>query len=140
MINSAQYQERMNNFDYDMTITVMPESDSPGNEQIGYWTCDSAKQIGSDNIIGVCSPAVDALVHDIVTAPDRESLVTATRALDRVLLRGWYMVPNWYLDKVWAAWWDKLGHPSQPVRTGVEVNAWWEDPARAAALAAKQKH
>ena len=140
IIDPAQYQERMNNFDYDMTITVFPESDSPGNEQVGYWSCGSAKQIGSDNLMGVCSPAVDALVHHVITAQDRASLVAATRALDRVLLWGWYMVPNWYLDKVWAAWWDKLGHPAQPVRTGVELNAWWEDPARAAALAAKRRH
>ncbi len=139
VVDPAQYQERMNNFDYDMTITVFPESDSPGNEQIGYWSCASAKQIGSDNLMGVCNPAVDALVHDVVAAPDRAHLVTATRALDRVLLRGWYMVPNWYLDKVWAAWWDKLGHPKQTVRTGVELNAWWVDPARARALAAKHK-
>jgi microcin C transport system substrate-binding protein len=140
LIDPAQYQERLNNFDYDMTIAVVPESDSPGNEQIGFWSCNSAKEIGSDNLMGVCNPAVDALVHDIVAAPDRDSLITATRALDRVLLWSWYMVPNWYLDSYWAAWWDKLGHPAQTVRTGVEINAWWEDPARAAALAAKRQH
>lgn len=140
IVDPAQYQERMNNFDYDMTVVVVPESDSPGNEQIDDWSCGSAKQIGSDNLMGVCSPAVDALVRDIVNAPDRDSLLTATHALDRVLLWGWYVVPNWYLDSVWAAWWDKLGHPAAPVRTGVELNAWWEDPARAAALAARQKH
>ncbi|MDE2334129.1 MAG: ABC transporter substrate-binding protein [Rhodospirillales bacterium] len=140
IVDPAQYQERMNNFDYDMTMAVIPQSDSPGNEQIDDWSCASAKEVGSGNLMGVCSPAVDALVHDVVTAPDRAHLVTATRALDRVLLRGWYMVPNWYLDKVWAAWWDKLGHPTQPVRTGVELNAWWEDPSRAAALAAKRRH
>lgn len=140
IVDPAQYQERLNNFDYDMTVVVVPESDSPGNEQIDYWSCASAKEAGSDNLMGVCNPAVDALVHDIVTAPGKATLITATRALDRVLLNGWYVVPNWFLDKAWVAWWDKLGRPTEPVRTGVELNAWWVDPAREAALAARRKH
>jgi microcin C transport system substrate-binding protein len=83
--------------------------------------------------MGVCDPVVDALVHDIVTAPDRAHLVTATRALDRVLLAGWYVVPQWHLQSVWVAHWDRFGRPDKPVRTGLAFDSWWIDPVRAAA-------
>ncbi|MEJ1976799.1 MAG: hypothetical protein WDN49_12450 [Acetobacteraceae bacterium] len=71
---------------------------------------------------------VDALVADLVSAHDRASLVTASHALDRVLLWGWYMVPQWHMQKINVAYWNRFGHPSQPVRTGVEFNSWWVDP------------
>jgi microcin C transport system substrate-binding protein len=127
-VDPAQYQRQMDNYDYDMTVTVIPESESPGNEQIGFWTCGSAKQVGGDNLMGVCSPVVDALVHKVVAAPDRAALLAATHALDRVLLWGWYMVPQWHLQGVRVAYWNRFGRPAQPVRTGLELNSWWIDP------------
>jgi microcin C transport system substrate-binding protein len=131
-VDPAQFQRLSDNFDYDMTVNVFGESESPGNEQVGYWTCGSAKQEGSDNLMGVCAPAIDALVGKLIAAPDRASLVTAAHALDRVLLWGWYMVPNWYLQSVRVAYWDRFGHPNHPVRTGLDFDSWWVDQALAA--------
>jgi microcin C transport system substrate-binding protein len=133
-VDSAQYQRLMDSYDYDMAVVVFPESDSPGNEQKGFWTCDAAKTEGGDNVAGVCNPVVDALVGQIVDAPDHDHLVAASHALDRVLLWNWYVVPQWHLQYVRAAYWDKFGRPSQPVRTGVAFDSWWIDPAKAAAL------
>ena len=85
-VDPAQYQRLVDTYDYDMIVVSIGESESPGNEQTGYWTCDSAKQEGGDNLMGVCSPVIDDLVHQVVSAPDRAHLVVATHALDRVLL------------------------------------------------------
>jgi microcin C transport system substrate-binding protein len=132
-VDPAQYEQLVDTYDYDMIVVSVDESESPGNEQTGYWTCDAVKPEGGFNSMGVCSPVVDALVHDIVTAPDRAHLVTATKALDRVLLFGWYVVPQWHLQSVWVAYWDRFGRPDKPVRTGLAFDSWWVDPARAAA-------
>ncbi len=132
-VDSAQYQHLTDAFDFDMTMMVLPESDFPGNEQREYFSCESAKTDGSDNVSGICDPVVDALVSQIVAAPDRATQITTARALDRVLLHGWYAVPNWHLGAVWAAYWDRFGFPPGPVRTGIVFDAWWVDPVRAAA-------
>ena len=133
-VDPSQYQHRLDNFDFDMTVDVFGESDSPGNEQTDFWSCGARDAVGSSNAMGVCDPAVDALIRKIVTAQDKAQLVAATRALDRVLLWSWYMVPNWHLDSVWIAYWDRFGQPGKPVRTGFEFNSWWIDPARAAKI------
>jgi microcin C transport system substrate-binding protein len=133
-VDAAQYQRLLDSFDYDMTDAVFAESDSPGNEQMEFWSCASAKMEGSNNLMGVCDPVVDALVGEILAAHDRATQVTATRALDRVLLAGNYMVPQWHLSAVRLAYWDRFGRPSQPVRSGVEISTWWLDPAKAAVI------
>jgi microcin C transport system substrate-binding protein len=132
-VDPAQYERMMDSYDYDMIVVTFPESESPGNEQSGYWTCAAVKAQGGDNLIGVCDPVIDDLVHQILTAPDRAHLVTATHALDRVLLAGWYVVPHWYLQSTRAAYWDRFGFPDKPVRTGIAFDSWWLDPAKAAA-------
>lgn len=132
-VDPAQFQRMIDTYDYDMVVVAIGESESPGNEQSGYWTCGSVKPEGGDNLMGVCSPVIDDLVHRIVTAGDRADLVTATHALDRVLLTGWYVVPHWYLQSVRIAYWDRFGRPDKPVRTGVAFDSWWLDKARAAA-------
>ena len=139
-VDPSQYQHRMDSFDFDMTVDVFGESDSPGNEQFDFWSCAARDAIGSSNAMGICDPAVDALIRKIVTAQDKPQLVAATRALDRVLLWSWYMVPNWHLDDVWLAYWDRFGQPGKPVRTGFEFNSWWIDPARAAKIDAIRAH
>ncbi len=139
-VDPSQYQHRLDNFDFDMTVDVFGESDSPGNEQTDFWSCAARDAIGSSNAMGICDPAVDALIRKIVTAQDKAQLVAATRALDRVLLWSWYMVPNWHLDAVWVAYWDRFGQPGKPVRTGFEFNSWWIDPARAAKVDAIRAH
>jgi len=135
-VDAAQYQHRLDNYDFDMAMVAIGQSDSPGNEQRGMWTCEAAKQEGGDNLMGVCDPAVDALVPLVVDAPDRAALLSATHALDRVLLWGWYMVPNWHLAAVRVAYWDRFGRPDAPVRPGVMFDSWWIEPARSAALEA----
>lgn len=126
-VDPAQYQRLMDAFDYDMTVAVFPESDDPGNEQLGYWSCASAGQEGSDNLMGVCNPVVDALVKKLINAPDHEHLVPIAHALDRVLLWNWYMVPHWYLPFVRVAYWNRFGRPEKPVRTGFAFDSWWID-------------
>jgi microcin C transport system substrate-binding protein len=138
-VDPAQYQRLMDDFNYDMTVALFPESDSPGNEQVGYWTSTSAKQPGSDNLIGVADPVVDALVSRLINAPDRAHLVTVAHALDRVLLWSWYMVPHWYLQSVRVAYWDRFGRPDKPVRTGVAFDSWWIEPKLAAATEAARQ-
>lgn len=136
-VDTAQYRRRMDTFDYDVTISVFPQSESPGNEQREFWGSEAAKREGSRNVIGIQDPVVDALVERIVAAPDRASLVTACRALDRVLQWGHYLVPNWYLPRDRLAWWDRFGMPSVVPRTGVQLDAWWWDAEKAAALERK---
>ena len=138
-VDVAQYQRRLDTYDFDMVMAVLPESDSPGNEQMGYWSCASAKLEGGDNLMGVCNPVVEALLPLVVQAPDRAHLLVATHALDRVLLWGWYMVPNWYLNAVRIAYWDKFGRPTAPVRPGVVFDSWWIDQQKLAALEAARR-
>ena len=138
-VDPAQFQRLIDTYDFDMIVVSFGESESPGNEQSGYWTCDSAKPEGGYNLMGVCNPVIDALVHDVVSAPDHQNLVIATRALDRVLLSGWYVVPHWYLQSVRVAYWDRFGRPDKPVRTGVDFDSWWVDPAKAAAIDADRR-
>src|SRR5579875_620935 len=135
-VDPAQYQNRMNNFDYDMTVVMFPEGPSPGNEQRDYWTSASADQAGSGNLLGIKSEAVDDLVNLVISAPDRQSLVTRTHALDRVLLQGHYVIPNWYLGSFRVAYWNKFGHPKPNPPYALALNTWWYDQARVDALAA----
>jgi microcin C transport system substrate-binding protein len=131
-VDRSQYQHLMDDYDFDMTVAVFGESDSPGNEQVDFWTSASAKEPGSDNLAGVRDPVVDALVGHVVAATTRPELIDATRALDRVLLWGWYVVPQWHIQQVWAAWWDRFGFLDVPIRRGLAFDAWWVDPALAA--------
>jgi microcin C transport system substrate-binding protein len=132
-VDPAQYQGRMDSYDFDMTVVNFGESDSPGNEQLDYWSCGSARQEGGQDLMGVCDPVTDALVGEVIKAQSRAALLTATHALDRVLLWRWYVVPQWHQRAVHVAYWDRFGHPDVPVRTGLSFDSWWVDPVRAAA-------
>ena len=135
MVDSAQYQNRLNNFDYDMIVGSFPQSLSPGNEQRNYWSREAAAQPGSTNLAGVKDPVVDALVAQLIAAPDRETLVNTTRALDRVLLWGWYVIPQWHNDHHRVAYWNRFGHPATPAKYGLPFETtWWIDRAKDAAL------
>ncbi len=139
-VDPAQYQHRMDSFDYDMTTIVVPGTDSPGNEEVDNWGCASGKQDGGSNIVGVCDPVVDALARKVVEAPDKAALLTATHALDRVLLWNWYVVPQFRRSKLFIAYWDRFGRPAQPIRTGTEFDSWWFDTERAKADDLARKH
>jgi microcin C transport system substrate-binding protein len=139
-VDPAQFQRLSDAYDFDMTVTVVSESESPGNEQLGFWSCQAGKLEGGDNLMGVCDPVVDSLVTTLVNAPDRDAQVAAAHALDRVLLAGWYVVPHWHLQSVRIAYWDRFGHPDRPVRTGLAFDSWWVDPVRAVATDAARQN
>ncbi len=139
-VDSAQYKNRLDNFDFDMVVDVKPESLSPGNEQREFWGSASADQPGSANLAGVKNPAVDRLIAELVAAPDRPALVARTHALDRVLLWNHYMIPHWHIGYDRIAFWNKFGMPPTVPRQGAQFSAWWIDPVRAANLAAMRKH
>ena len=132
-VDQSQYINRIRSFDYDMIIGGAGQSESPGNEQRDYWSSDAADREGSRNTIGIRNPAVDALIDRIVDAPDRKSLVAATRALDRVLLWNHYAIPQWHVRMDRLAYWDRFGIPKHP-KYGADVMSWWVDPAKDAAL------
>ena len=137
-VDPAQYENRMRSFDFDMAVVGMGESLSPGNEQREYWSQASADEPGGSNVIGIKSKAVDALVDLVINAPDRASLVTRTRALDRVLSWGHYVIPNWYLSYFRIASWDKFSRPKISPPYGSALDTWWSDPQRAQAVEAKK--
>ena len=133
-VDSAQYKKRTDDFDFDVVMQRWPQSLSPGNEQRGYWTSAYADQPGSPNVLGLKDPVVDALVEQIIGAPDRENLVARTHALDRVLQWGFYVVPNWYIAYDRIAYWDKFGIPDVIPAQGAQIDAWWVDVAKEAIL------
>lgn len=134
-VDPAQYQVRTDAFDYDMTVDVIPQSLSPGNEQRDFFTCAKAQENGSQNIAGICSPVIDALVELVINAPDREELIARTRALDRVLLNGAFVIPQWHLRAFWIAYWNRFGRPARNPKYGLGFDTWWIDPALDRALA-----
>ncbi|MGG5821387.1 extracellular solute-binding protein [Falsiroseomonas sp. HW251] len=134
-VDPAQYQTRVDAFDYDMTVDSMGQSLSPGNEQRDYFTCAKANEQGSQNVPGICDPAIDELVELVVNAPDREELVARTRALDRVLLWGQFVIPQWHIQVFRIAYWDKFGRPERSPRYALGLDTWWIDPAKERALA-----
>ncbi|HEY4249776.1 MAG TPA: extracellular solute-binding protein [Roseomonas sp.] len=133
-VDPAQYQVRTDAFDYDMTVDVIPQSTSPGNEQRDFFTCAKAQENGSQNVAGFCNPVVDQLVELVINAPDRDALVARTRALDRVLLWNNYVIPNWHLRAFWIAWWDKFGRPARNPRYDIGLDSWWIEAARVGAI------
>lgn len=130
-IDSAQYQNRMNEFDFDMTITTIPQSLTPGNEQYSFFGSETADQPGSQNLAGVKDPVVDMLIDKIIHAETREELITATRAMDRVLLWKFYVIPQWYIDRFRIAYWDTLDQPKENPPYGLPVlETWWSRGAQ----------
>ena len=130
-VDTAQYKNRTDHYDFDMVVNVWGESLSPGNEQRGFWSSEAADEVGGDNVIGIKNPAIDTLIDKMVAANDRETLVERTRALDRVLLWNHYVIPNWHLSVDRIAYWNKFGMPKIIPTQGVQIFAWWIDPAKA---------
>lgn len=137
-VDPAQYENRMRSFDFDMAVVGIGESLSPGNEQREYWTSAAADEPGSFNYTGIKSKAVDALVDAIINAPDRQSLVTRTHALDRVLSWSHYVIPNWYFSAYRVASWDKFARPKISPPYSLALDTWWLEPKRAQDIEAKK--
>jgi microcin C transport system substrate-binding protein len=125
VVDSSQYVNRLRTFDFDMIVAVWGQSTSPGNEQRDFWGSAAAKTPGSRNYTGISSPAVDALIEKIISAPDRESLIERTQALDRVLLWNHLVVPNWHSPVDRIVFWDKFGYPEPPPMQGTSTDFWW---------------
>jgi microcin C transport system substrate-binding protein len=133
-VDDSQYENRLRNWDFDIVLGSWPQSLSPGNEQRGYWGSQAADIPGSRNFIGIKNPGIDALIDRVIYAKDREELVAATRALDRVLLWSHFVVPQWTYGKVRTARWDRFGHPEKMPTYGMSAfpTIWWWDKERAA--------
>ena len=129
-VDSAQYEYRAKQFDFDMTVGLFPQSSSPGNEQVDYWASVSAATPGSRNLPGVRDPVVDRLIELLIAAPDRAALVARTRALDRVLLWGHYVIPQFHLSAFRVAYWDRFGRPAVSPKYELGVDTWWVDPRK----------
>lgn len=139
LVDTAQYQQRMNTFDYDMAVVVFPQSLSPGNEQREFWGSKAADQEGGSNLLGVKNPVIDRLITGLVNAPNRASLVAHVHALDRVLQYGYYVIPNFHNTAFWVAYWDKLRRPEIAPKYGLGFTTWWIDEKAAKTIAAKKK-
>jgi microcin C transport system substrate-binding protein len=128
-VDTSLYKSRLDNFDFDMVVTSFGTSMSPGNELMNMFSSASAEMKGSDNLPGISNPVIDELVQTIIQAENREQVVVASRALDRVLLFGEYLVPNWYINVHRIAYWDKFGIPNtrplyyDPITW--LLKAWW---------------
>jgi microcin C transport system substrate-binding protein len=131
-VDVALYQRRIDTFDFDMSVEYFGQSQSPGNELRSLWHSSTADQEGSNNVMGLKNPVVDALIEKIIFAPDRRRLVLAARALDRVLLNGDYLVPNWYIGTHRIAYWNRFGFPDVlPLYYGADswmLKTWWRKP------------
>jgi microcin C transport system substrate-binding protein len=136
VVDDSQYESRMRAFDFDVTIETWPESLSPGNEQREFWGSQTADVSGSRNVSGIKNPAVDALIDKVIFAKNRAELVAATRALDRVLLWNFYVVPQYTYPFARYARWDRFSH-AEPLpkygRSGLPT-LWWYDAEKAAKI------
>ena len=139
-VDIAQYQARADSFDFDMIVSGIGQSLSPGNEQRDFWHSSKADTPGSRNLIGVRDPVVDALVDMVIKAPDRDSLIARTRALDRVLLWGHYVIPHFHLRASRLIYWNKFGRPKVVAKySNGYPTTWWIDSGKQAALEAWRK-
>ena len=126
-VDVSEYVELMRNFKYDMTIHSWNRTLSPGNEQRDYWHSSSAERHSSGNKIGIKDPVVDQLVELIIAAPDRTTLINRSRALDRVLQWGHYVIPNWHVNYDRLAYRKEIMKPQTTPKYGLDINTWWYD-------------
>jgi len=138
-VDTAQYIKRLETYDFDMIVFTWGQSLSPGNEQRSFWGSDAAKRNGSRNFVGIKDPVVDELIEKLIAAPDRKSLITRTKALDRVLQWGHYVIPQWHLDYDRLVYWNKFGRPAITPLRGAQFGTWWVDPEKEAALKGRIK-
>ena len=130
-VDVAQYQQRVDTFDFDMIVSSFGQSLSPGNEQRDFWHSTNADRPGSRNLIGIKEPAIDKLVELVIESPDRESLISRTRALDRVLLWNHYVIPHFHLQASRLVFWNIFGRPKNVAKYSSGFpNTWWLDIAK----------
>ncbi|MEP7029944.1 MAG: extracellular solute-binding protein [Pseudolabrys sp.] len=129
VVDAAQYENRLRQWDFDIVVASWPQSLSPGNEQRDFWGTPAADRPGSRNLAGIKNPAIDTLIERVIFTKDRDDLVAATKALDRVLLWNYYVVPQWTYSKQRTARWDRFGHPATMPKYGAAAfpAVWWWD-------------
>jgi microcin C transport system substrate-binding protein len=135
VVDPVQYRKRLDEFDFDMTVQRFVFSTAPGDSLRTFFSTEAAKMNGSQNIAGIADPAVDALIEKIIAAQTRPELITACRALDRVIRAGRYWIPHWYSASHRIAYWDMFGFP--PKKPGYSrgiPETWWYDQEKAAKL------
>lgn len=139
-VDPAQYQQRLKDFDFDITTQRYVMRNTPGVEMRSYFGSQAADLEGSLNLAGIKDPAVDALIEKVVAAKTREDMITAARSLDRVLRAGHYWVPHWYKGSHTVAYWDKFGRPeTKPKFDRGVLDTWWFDEARAVQVATNRQ-
>jgi microcin C transport system substrate-binding protein len=138
-VDTSQYRQRLDTYDFDVIVNSFGQSQSPGNEQRSFWGSEAATLEGGRNYIGVSSPAVDGLIEKIIEASDRSELIAATRAMDRVLQWGHWVIPHWHIKTDRVAYWNKFGQPEVIPAQGYQFLSWWVDPDKASSLSGKLK-
>lgn len=138
VVDIPQYINRQRNFDFDMVVGSFAQSLSPGNEQRGFFGSKAADTNSSRNLIGIKDPVIDALIEKIIAATTREQLVTATRALDRVLLAGYYVIPHFHIRNHRIAYWNYLEQPSIKPKYDLGLDFWWANAQKAKKIRAAQ--
>jgi microcin C transport system substrate-binding protein len=135
-VDDAQYENRLRSFDFDMTTKVWAQSLSPGNEQREFWGSQSADRPGSQNLCGIRNPAVDAMIEQVIFAKDRATQIAATKALDRVLLWNFYVVPHYISSTLRYARWDRFSRAEPLPKYGISgfPAQWWYDADKAARI------
>ncbi|HWL03810.1 MAG TPA: ABC transporter substrate-binding protein, partial [Xanthobacteraceae bacterium] len=128
-VDAVQFDRRRLAYDFDMIQNRWDQSLSPGNEQSFYWGSAAAGQDGTRNYMGMANPAADAMIAAVLAARDRQELVSAVRALDRVLISGFYVVPLFYAPGQWVARWTHLARPDRTPLSGYLPESWWRRPA-----------
>jgi len=128
-VDVSQYINRLRSRDFDMLVGGFAQSSSPGNEQREYWHSSSADNPGSRNLIGLRDPAIDSLVEGLIQSDSRQNLINHARALDRVLLAGHYVLPNWHIKTWRLAYWNTIEHPAVPPLYDFALMSWWSSAA-----------
>ena len=139
LVDTSQYRNRLDRFDFDIVTSWFRQSLSPGNEQRDFWGSATADRPGSRNLIGIKDPAVDRLIEQIIAAPNRDELITVSRALDRVLQWQHFMIPQFHLNKHRIAYWNRFGRPEIKPKYGLGFSdTWWIDSEKDATMQAKE--
>jgi len=133
-IDTAQFRRRLDDYDFDVVVGNMLNSESPGNEQREFWGSEAAQRPGSRNLAGVQNSAIDEIIELIIAAPDRDALVTRCHALDRLLQWGHYQILQWHITAHPLVYWDRFGKPDTTPTQSLGINTWWFDASKAARL------
>jgi microcin C transport system substrate-binding protein len=135
IVDAVQAQQRLKDFDFDLTIQRFGFSATPGDSLRNYFSVQSAAIKGSQNLAGIADPAIDAMIDRVIAADSRAALTIACRALDRMIRAGRYWIPHWYKASHWIAYWDTFGRPpTKPRYSRGVLETWWHDPRKASKI------